>query len=185
MEMRRRLVLTLPLTAVACGEAPSGEPKTPTETPDPIAITPSGKPERQFRYQTLTGQLVTDRTYRGRMTLVLLAATYDAGSQVQARYLETVVRRHAPRINALMLVMEPPQNAPLAEAFAASLGLSYDVALAGRATIAGEGPFPGLHHVPSLVLLDRQGREVWRHLGVIAAQPLDEAIAARDDRKRR
>jgi hypothetical protein len=83
-----------------------------------------------------------------------------------------------------MLVMEPPQNAPLAQAFADSLGLSYDVALADAATIAGKGAFPGLHHVPSIVLLDRGGREVWRHIGVVEAQELDRAIADRDPRAR-
>jgi len=180
--LSRRHLMMLPLV-VGCGAG--DDPEVPDESPDAaVATTPSDRPERTFSYLTLAGRLVSHLTYRGRMTVVLLAATYDGGSQVQARFVETVVRRHTPRINALMIVMEPPQNAPLAQAFADALGLSYDVALADRATIAGEGPFPGLHHVPSVVLLDRRGREVWRHLGVVEAQALDAAISDRDDRRR-
>lgn len=178
--LSRRHLLLLPLLS-GCGAEPV---EAPDEAPDPVATTPSGKPERTFSYVTLDRRLVTHLTYRGRMTVIVFAATYDAGSQVQARFVETVFRRHAPRINAMMVVMEAPQNAPLAQAFADSLGLSFDVVMADAATIAGEGPFPGLHHVPSVVLLDRRGREVWRYLGVVEARALDDAISDRDDQSR-
>jgi hypothetical protein len=50
------------------------------------------------------------------------------------------------------------------------------VALADAATIAGEGPFSGLHHVPSVVILDAEGREAFRHVGLITQEALEEVL---------
>ena len=141
-------------------------------------------PARRFTYVTLRGDRVSHKSYAGRMTVIALVATYDTASQAQARFVNQLVVHHTPRINALLLVLEPPHHRPLVEAFVQSLDLRYDVAIADPATIAGEGPFTGLHHVPSVVLLDRQGREVWRNLGVADDEALSAAIAQHDPRSR-
>jgi hypothetical protein len=119
------------------------------------------------------------------MTLVVLVATYDTASQAQVRMLETVYKRYTPRLNALVVALEPPHHHALVEAFAQSLGLTMPVALADEATIAGKGPFDGLQHVPSLVLLDRKGRERWRHLGVVRASALMAVVRRYDERASR
>ncbi len=75
-------------------------------------------------------------------------------------------------------MLEAPENLPLVEAFTASLGLGFPVAIADSATIAGEGAFAGLHHVPSVVVLDRAGREAWRHVGFVNEAALDAAVRA-------
>jgi hypothetical protein len=167
------------LALAACSPAP--EPEAP-----PLAVSASSErtPLRQFAFFTIDGRVASSQRYQGRMTVVALVATYDTASQAQTRFLETVFRRHTPRINALLLVLEPAGHLPLVEAYRSSLALSYDVALADEDTIAGRGPFPGLHHVPSIVLLDREGREVWRNLGLVEVEALHAAIADHDDRAR-
>lgn len=172
--------LLLLASLVACTPEP-----VVAETP-PLAVTaaaPTG-PVRSFAFRTIAGSAVTSEGYKGRMTLVGFAATYDMGSHAQARFINEVVFKHTPRINALLLVLEPPNHRPLVEAFASSLDLRYDVVHADEATTAGNGPFKGLHHVPSVVLLDRDGREVWRNLGLITADKLSEAIAKHDPRSK-
>jgi hypothetical protein len=160
-------------------------PAPEAETP-PMAVSVSSErgPFRQFAFKTIDGRVVSSQRYEGRMTVVALVATYDTASQAQTRFLQTVFQRHTPRINALLLVLEPPEHLPLVEAYQSSLALSYDVALADEDTVAGKGPFPGLHHVPSIVLLDREGREVWRNLGLVEVEALHAAIADHDDRAR-
>jgi hypothetical protein len=161
--------------------SPAAEPEVP-----PLAVDSDVDEgaERDFAFTSLDGKPVTDEGYEGRMTVIGFVATYDIGSQAQARFINEVVAKHVPRINALLLVLEPPQHRPMVEAFASSLDLRYDVVHADAKTTAGKGPFPGLHHVPSVVLLDRKGREVWRNLGLITAEKLDEAIAEHDPRAR-
>jgi len=55
----------------------------------------------------------------------------------------------------------------MVEAFVSALHIEYPVAFAGAATIVGKGPFEGLHSIPSVIVLDPEGREVWRHLGLV------------------
>lgn len=166
------------LAALLGGCVTSNEPIVDPDAVAPEEV-PTGTP-RRFAFAGLDGAPVTHDTLRGRMSLIVFTATYDTASQAQARFVESVFHEHAPRINALLLVLEPPHHRPLVEAFASALDLSYPVAIADAKTIAGEGPFSGLHHVPALVLLDRDGREVWRHVGLVEKDALHQAIEKHD-----
>ncbi len=145
---------------------------------EPVAVAAvTGDPVR-FVYETLEGKPLTSESLRGRITVIALLATYDLHSQAEARFLSSITRRHTPRLNGVALILEAAENRPMVEAFTAALKLPYPVALADEATIAGEGPFPGLHNVPSVVILDRDGREAFRHVGLIEEAALEEAIRA-------
>lgn len=160
------LVATLPLLACSPGEG------------TPVAPAPQVHPEpREFRFETLDGKDLSSATLTGRVTVIGFAATYDLPSQALARYLALLAKRHRPRLNVALLVLEPPDNRPLVQAFVDALALPYPVAFADADTIAGLGPFSGLHHVPSLVILDRRCRETWRHVGLATEQEIDEAVA--------
>jgi hypothetical protein len=140
-------------------------------------VAPDGERQaRAFRFARVDGGELDAAELRGRLTVVGLAATYDAASQAQARFLQALVRRHRPRINVVLVVLEPPAHLPLAQAFARTLGLTYPVVMADAATIAGSGAFPGLHHVPSVVVLDQDGREAWRELGLVEEPTLVAAL---------
>ncbi len=115
------------------------------------------------------------------MTVIAQVAPFDSASQAQARFLRVLSQRHKPRINALLVVFDHPNNRPLVEIFANNVGVDFPVALADPATPVGEGTFPGLNAVPSVVILDRQSREVWRHLGLVDAKTLSEALSAHDE----
>jgi len=133
-------------------------------------------PVVQFGFESIDGKRLDAASMRGRLTVIGFVTTYDYASQAEARVLSAVMRRHTPRVNVALLVLEQPDNRPLVEAFGATLGLPYPIALADAATIAGAGPFAGLHHVPSVVILDKQGREAWRHLGLVEEPPIHAAL---------
>lgn len=154
------------------------EPATPAGR-DPVTL--SLDQGHGFSFPTLDGVRLSKASVKGRMTVIVFATTYDIPSQAQARFLNEVFHRHVPRINAVLLVLEPPHHRPLVEAYRDSLRLDYTVAMADEATIAGDGAFEGLHHVPAIVLLDRDGVEKWRHLGLLDAKAL-HAVIDRFDR---
>lgn len=156
------------ILASACG------PRAEVEAPPPAAA-PRGQ-RLQFEYVTIDGKPLSTQTLSGRISVIGFVATYDVASQAQARFLADLLHHHKPRLNVALLVLEAPENKPLVQAFAATLSLPYPVALADAATIAGEGPFKGLHHVPSVVVLDREGREAWRNLGITEEKVLEEAV---------
>jgi hypothetical protein len=166
----RALVIALAaITAISCGSpAPSVEA--------PASSLPPRGARIQFEFTTIDDKPLSTETLAGRISVIGFIATYDARSQGQARFLEDLLRRHKPRLNVAVLVLEPAENKPLVEAFTSSLGLSYPVAFADAATIAGTGPFTGLHHVPSVVILDRQGKEAWRYFGLVEASALEVVV---------
>jgi hypothetical protein len=111
------------------------------------------------------------------VTALLFVTTFDLPSQVMARRLDDVTRRHRPRTNVGAIVVEPPSAAPLVDVFRTTLGLRYEVALTG----SGEersGPFGRIDRVPTLIVLDREGRQVSRSHGVLDGPEIQELLRA-------
>jgi hypothetical protein len=166
------------LGALVLSSAACTHERAPPEAPpraDVRAATQRG-PVVHFSFETLDGKTFSTESAAGRLTVVGFVTTYDFASQAEARHLSAVLRRHTPRVNVGLLVLEQPDNRPLVDAFATTLGLPYPVAMADAATIAGQGPFAGLHHVPSVVILDKSGREAWRHVGLVEEHEIHAAL---------
>jgi hypothetical protein len=173
--MSRRAAGLFVATLMAQALASCGERRPPEAT---NAIQPVTGPLVRYSFQAVDGRPISTRSMANRVTVIGFLATYDVPSQVEARFLAMLERRHSPKINVAALVLEAPENQPLVEAFVTSLRLEYPIAMADAATIAGEGPFAGLHHVPSVVVLDRAGREAWRHAGLVNEAVLEAAVRA-------
>lgn len=165
------IVASLGALSSACVEA------TPVPAVE-VAPPPANGPPVAFSFETTDGATFRDADVRGRFTVIAFAATYDITSQAQLKVLSMVQRDRRPRVNVAAIVLEPPENKPLVIAFAQSLDLRYPVALADERTVAGHGPFEGLHSVPAIVLLDREGREVHRHIGAYDQKQLEAALDA-------
>ncbi|MSP24303.1 MAG: TlpA family protein disulfide reductase [Myxococcales bacterium] len=177
--------------ALACACTPtltqtSSYPSAPTAAPSSTLATLSGAAcePRRFAFDDVAGGTVTSAELRGRLTLVLFLATYDPASQAQARLLSNLLRRHRPRINVLGVVLEPGAHRPMIEAFAAALELGYRLALADPEQLADGSAFAGLHHVPSLVLLDLDGCERWRNIGLADAATVERALGRAESHAR-
>ncbi|WP_437671407.1 TlpA family protein disulfide reductase [Sorangium sp. So ce131] len=181
----RALAVGCALLAIGCSGAGSGgEARAPAPVADPPAAAVATGPVLTFSYETLDGRELSTASLAGRLSVIGFVATYDVASQAEARFLAGLLRDHTPRINVALLVLEASENRPLIEAFVAALKLPYPVAIADAPTIAGEGPFAGLHHVPSVVVLDAEGREVFRHVGLITQEALEETLRGIEGAKR-
>jgi hypothetical protein len=153
--------------ACACSAAP-GKPAVVSAAPSlPV----------EFAYRTLDGRVLDSFHTRGRATALLFVTTFDWASQVEARRLAVVVTRYRPQAYAVAVVLESDQYKPLAEVFRSSLRLPFPVAMADEPTRLGEGPFGAVSTVPTLVVLDRAGREVWRKAGLCEAGEIEKALA--------
>jgi len=172
MSTRRRalpiIIAVAAITIAGCGGA--------TQPPPAPSAAPPRGPALRFAFESVRGGPISTEAFANRISVIGFFTTYDVPSQVEARFLASLAKRHSPRVNAAALMLEGPENEPLVQAFAETLGLPYPVALADAATIAGKGPFAGLHHVPSVVILDRQGREAYRHVGFIDEATLEAAV---------
>ncbi len=172
--------LSIPSIALvfSAGWCACGGNAEPAQAPEPVAV---GE-QRQFAYGTTEGGELSSATTRGRATAILFVTTYDLASQLLAERLEQALRTHTPRANAGAVVLEPPKYAVMADAFRTTLGLSFPVAMADDETLAGGGPFGHVNRVPYLIVLDRDGREVWRKPGMLEPREIEEALALASSR---
>jgi hypothetical protein len=134
----------------------------------------------QFAFGTVDGGELSSDTTRGRTTLLLFVTTYDLPSQGEALLLREVVSTYKPRLNAGIVMMEPPQSAALAQVWRDSLKLDLPVAMASPSLLAGESPLGRVAGVPTLLVLDRRGRLVTRREGGLSRAEIEQAAKQGD-----
>jgi hypothetical protein len=157
----------LVLSLLGCEHAPDH-----AVSATPLADTPV------YEYVALDGQRVSSVTNRGKVAIVTIIATYDLASQVVVRELSEVRARQRRPLSVLAVVLEAPKNAPLAEAFAATMEMPFPIAMADQATLEARGPFGRIDAVPTTIVLSAKGQEVWRHQGAVLAADIERAIDA-------
>jgi hypothetical protein len=160
------------LALSAClGGCSGAAPATPAAGPSPRSA------PIQFEFPSVgEDAVVSSATTRGRATALVFITTFDLASQLVARRLGDVLISFTPRANAAAVVVEAPAYAELLPAYREALSLPYPVVMADFATQRGAGPFGGISHVPTLVVLDREGREEWRHEGAVELAELRAAL---------
>lgn len=169
---------TFAIVFAGCGAPVEERPLLPRPTSEPTATftLPANGTPVSFEWEEVHGGKLASADLLDRVTVLAFVTTYDVPSQAEVRFLSQLAREHTPRLNVAIVVLEPPENTPLALAFASALDLRFPVAMADEATIKGDGPFAGLHHVPAIVVLDKRGVERFRHLGLVDSTGLEEAV---------
>jgi hypothetical protein len=132
---------------------------------------------QRFDFGTTEGEELSSQTTHGRVTVLVLVTTFDLASQVAAKRLNQVLHAHRPRINAAAVVLEAAKYAPLADAFRSVLELTYPVALADMDTVQRDSTFGEVLSVPTLLVLDAEGREVARKSGNFTVSELEAWLA--------
>jgi len=166
------------LTAGACASVPAEEGVGPGLGSNVVpvgSVEPSGAPVL-FRYPDVRGGELTSDGLQGRVSVLLFMTTYDVPSQAEVLFLTRLHKEHTPRINVALIVLEPPESRDIVKEFVRALKLEYPVGMADAATIRGNGPFAKLQHVPSIVILDKGGRERFRHLGPMLYPAMQAAV---------
>lgn len=136
----------------------------------------------QFTFGTLDGGELSSDTTRGRTTALLFATTYDLPSQAEAQLLRDVIATHRPLANAAVVMLEPPQSAPLVQVWQSSIRLPLPVAMATPSLIAGESQLGRITGVPSLLVLDRRGRLTSRSEGGLTREQISQLLSNADQR---
>lgn len=171
---RRALAcLAVACTAAVGGCSSGAAPAAPAASPSPRSAPIS------FEFPSAGEEAeVSSETTRGRATALVFITTFDLASQLVARRLGDVIVSFTPRANAAAVVVEAPTYAELLPSYRAALSLPYPVVMADFATQQGAGPFGSVSHVPTLVVLDREGREVFRRQGSLEPDEIQAALRA-------
>jgi hypothetical protein len=156
--------------ASGCAAAPAADPSAASAAVDSSA-------PLDFSFPGGDDLVVSSATTRGRVTVLAFVTTFDMVSQLVLRRLGEVIVGFTPRANAAAVVLEAPRYAELLPAYRDSLQLPYPVVMADFATQQGQGPFATIQRVPTLIVLDRAGREVARRQGSLTAAEIEAEIA--------
>jgi hypothetical protein len=145
--------------------------------PQPVFASAARSAPLHFQYQLIDGRSwLAAENLRGRPTVLGFLTSYDLASQAQARFLNGIARRLGARVQIAVVMLERIENRPLIIAFRDGLNLGYPVAMGDADLISGGGPFGDVHVVPSTVVLDAEGRLVWRKLGLAREEELEKAL---------
>ena len=162
---RSRLGVALVATLVACvSTKPVAEPvgvsnaRAQTEAP------------QTWAYESLDARAVSAEGTRGKPTVLAFVTTDNLGSQAQVNFLVAMAKHDADRVNYALVAMHTRKDREIVELYRSTLAVTFPVALADDASISGGGPFP-IEAVPTVVVLDREGKLVWRTTGL--AKPAD------------
>jgi len=168
----------------ACSATPAANAPDPSAEIGADAAESAHSEPLEFSFPGIDQLAVTSASTRGRVTVLAFVTTYDMASQLVLRRLGDVLVRFTPRANAAAVVIEPPLYSDLLPAYSASLQLPFPVVMADFATLQGQGPFASIQRVPTLVVLDRAGREVTRRQGSLSASEIEDELT-RASRARR
>jgi hypothetical protein len=169
------VLCTVLACVVSCGGARGNAENPETERANPVIG--AGQPV-SFSYLRPDGRALPSSELLGRESLLLFLTTYDNVSLAVVRRLIEMLHRRVPRFNAVLVALEPMQNAELVAIYRESLGGELDVVLADPDTFNGGGAFGDMRAVPSVVLLDRDARIVMRGFGVEAYREAEALLMA-------
>ncbi len=145
------------------------------ENDAPAPIGSSTRPENvtgpvDFAFDSLDDRPVSSAATRGKPAVVAFVTTWDLSSQAQVDFLVAMAKNDGQGdktdVQYLLVMLQEKKDRELVEVYRDKLGVTFPVALAGTDVIAGGGPFGDVHAIPTTVILDRQGRMVWRHVGL-------------------
>jgi len=168
--LRGGAVLALALLA-ACGpKQPEGPPVGVSDRPGPTV--PLDRPI-SYVFDSLDDRPVSSDSMKGKPTVICFVVTGDIVGQAQVDFLVPMSRNDKGKVNYVLVALHPRREITLVDTYVTTLKVDFPVALADPVTTTGSsGPFGEIGAVPTVVVLDREGRVVWKHTGLAKSDEL-------------
>ena len=115
---------------------------------------------------------VSSSAHRGKPTVIAFVTTGSTEAQAQVDFLIAMAKNDGEKTNYAVVALHPRRDIPLVETYRKVLGAEFPFALGDAATTAPGGPFGDIPAVPTLVVLDRDGRLVWKKTGLAKADEI-------------
>ncbi len=145
---------------------------------------PDNRAPIEFEFDSIDNRPVNAASTRGAPTVLAFTTTWDLMSQAQVDFMVKMAKHDGDSVHYALVALQESKDRELVEVYAQKLGVEFPVALADAATIAGGGPFGDVHNVPTVVVLDADGRMVWLHPGVAKSSEIRAAMHGAAEPKR-
>jgi len=130
--------------------------------PPGVSVDAVGAPE--FHFDSIDSREVSSDAFRGKPAVLAFITTYDPISQAEVDYLLPLAASE-PGVNFALVVLQDAAQRELVEMYRDAMHVKFPIALGDEATIAGGGTLGDVHVVPTVVVLGRDGKIVWRKAG--------------------
>lgn len=164
--------------AVAVGAVGAGAGCGP-KVADGAAVGVSDKPGETlpanpvtYLFDALDERPVSSLAHRGKPTILAFVTTGDIVGQAQIDYLVAMAKNDGTKVNYALIALHPRKEIPIVQAYASALKVEFPVALGDALAMGSMGPFGEIAAVPTVVVLDREGRIIWKHTGLAKADEL-------------
>ncbi|CAN5165893.1 hypothetical protein BH09MYX1_BH09MYX1_09880 [soil metagenome] len=144
------------LLTAACG----------TKSTQRVGETPVAASALSYRFESLDARPVTSEAFAGKFTVMVFIATGDLVSQAQANFLVAMASHDGDRVNYALVALQDGTTRELVEGYRDALKITFPIALGDTATTAGGGPFGDVATVPTVVVIDPEGRLKWKKTGL-------------------
>jgi hypothetical protein len=133
---------------------------------------PSADKATTYAFDSLDERAVSSDVDRGKPTLIAFVTTGDIIGQAQVGYLVAMAKHDADKVNYALIALHPRKEIVLVDSYRKTLGVEFPVALGEPPSTTAAGPFGEIPAVPTTVILDREGRIVWKHTGLAKSDEL-------------
>lgn len=162
------LAASIAVAVAGCGpkavEAPVGASDKPGERLPEKPVT--------YAFDTLDERPVSSSAFQGKPTVLAFVTTGDIVGQAQVDYLVAMAKNDSAKVNYALVALHPRKELPIVAAYAYSLKVEFPVALSDASVMTAAGPFGEISAVPTVIILDREGRIVWKHTGLAKSDEL-------------
>lgn len=169
----RGLATVAVLLLVTSAGCRTKEPEAPVgvSTKPGAAAAPTGP--ASFEFDSLDERPVSSLSTQGKPTVVAIVTTGDIVCQAQVDFLVAMAKNDGVKVNYVLVALHPRRELVLVETYRKTLGVTFPTALADPGPTSGpSGPFGEISAVPTMVVLDRSGRIVWKHTGLAKSEEL-------------
>jgi hypothetical protein len=167
----KRLAFVMVAASLACGACSPKEPEAPVGVSNKDGLSLSDKPVT-YVFDTLDERPVSSDADRGKPTVLAFVTTGDIVGQAQVDYLVAMSKNDGAKVNYALVALHPRKEIVLVEAYIAALKIEFPVALGDASAMTAAGPFGEISAVPTVIVLDRDGRIVWKHTGLAKSDEL-------------
>ena len=166
------VLASLAFCLLACGPKKDEGPPVGMSTKDGNAVSLSDKPTA-YAFDPLDDERpVSSDAFRGKPVVLAFVTTGDLQSQAQVGFLNAMHKNDGERVNYALIAVHPRKEIILVETYRKATGVEFPVALTDGAAMNAGGPFGEIPAVPTVVVLDRFGKLVWKHTGLAKADEI-------------
>lgn len=159
------------LGAAACGPKVGDGPPVGVSTKGGASLPPIDK-AIVYSFDSLDEQAVSSTAMHGKTSVLVFVTTGDIVGQAQTSYVVHMAKNDSDRVNYALVALHPRKEIVLVESYRETLGIKFPVALGDAGATGPAGPFGEISAVPTIVVLDPEGRLIWKHTGLAKSEEI-------------